>query len=104
MSIKKDIHMIGDRCLIEPDNTDKTSAGLIVPERMKGAAALEGTVVAFGPDCTTVMPGDFVSFATYSKFQVPSLEGEYKDHLIVNEADILIVWREEDDGTEEYEG
>jgi hypothetical protein len=63
-----------------------------------GVSALEGTITHVGPDCEVAMVGDKIAFAPYSKYVVPAFEGPYKDHLIINEEDILMYWIEKEDG------
>lgn len=66
-----------------------------MPGNRTGVAALEGTIVAVGPECKMAKVGDVISFAPYSKYVVPTDEGEYKDHLLINEEDVLLYWEEE---------
>jgi co-chaperonin GroES (HSP10) len=90
------------RVLVKPTERTKTQGGLIIPKSyFSGVSALEGTIMAVGPDCKQANVGDEVSFAPYSKYVVPSIEGEYKDYLIINEEDLLIAWVEEKGGKNE---
>jgi len=87
--------MPGKRTLVKPYDKDATKGGIIVPNRLKGESALEGTVEEVGPECIETKRGDHIVFAQYSKFLMPLLEGEYKNYLVVDEANIICYIEEE---------
>lgn len=80
------------RTLVRPSSRTVSEGGIIFPNQIQGVAALEGTIIAVGPDCTLAKVGDLISFAPYSKYVVPTDEGMYRNHLLINEEDILLFW------------
>ena len=80
------------RTLVRPSNRTTSKGGIIFPNQIRGIAALEGTIIAVGPDCKMAKVGDIISFAPYSKYVVPTEEGDYKNHLLINEEEILLYW------------
>lgn len=87
--------MLADLALIKPSEKRVTKGGIHLPQSVIGVSALRGIVEAVGPDCNTVKVGDDVSFATYSKYLVPEEEGPFKNHFLIYEKDLLIVWEED---------
>jgi len=88
------------RTLVKPSDKRTSRGGIILPNSVQGVSALEGTIVAVGPKCKEAKVGDRIAFAPYSKYVVPAIEGEYKNHLIINEEDILLYWEDDDCGCE----
>lgn len=86
--------MLFDLVLVRPLNKQRTKGGIYLPQSVQGEAALRGTVEAVGPECKAVKVGDDISFALYSKYVVPEEEGEFKNHFIMYEKDIMFVWEE----------
>lgn len=84
--------MHGNRTLVRPAKDRISRGGIVLPMGIQGEAALSGTVVAVGPDCTFIEKNMEVLFAPYSKYTIPMEEGPYKDHLIINEADFILNW------------
>ncbi len=66
---------------------EKTASGLIVPETAKETQQ-EGTVVAVGPKVESVKIGDVVIYGKFIGFEV-SIDD--KEHIIINEEDILAI-------------
>lgn len=87
--------MPGKRTLVEPLDQRVSAGGIIMAAAIRSGSALEGTIIAVGPGCDEAKVGDRISFAPFGKYTVPKEDGDYKNHLIVNEEDILITWVEE---------
>lgn len=86
--------MPGKRTLVKPSEQQR-SGKLYLPDSVQGVSALEGTLVAVGPDCEMAKVGDEIAFAPYSKYVVPCFDGPYRGYLLINEQDILFYWEEE---------
>lgn len=85
------------RTLVRPSDVRRSAGGIFLPQSVQGVSALEGTVVAVGPKCEMAKVGDEIAFAPYSKYVVPAIEGPFKDHLLINEEDILMYWVKEEE-------
>lgn len=96
----KIIGMPGKRTLVRPPEEVITKGGIILPGQVTGESALEGTIVAVGPDCEDkrTVVGAKIVFAPYSKYVLPVNEGPYKGNLIVNEEEILAYWINKEEG------
>jgi co-chaperonin GroES (HSP10) len=92
--------MPGNRLLVRPSDQRVSRGGILLPGNVQGVAALEGTVVTHGPDCEFAEKDMVVTFAPYSKYVVPVIEGKYKDHLVVNEDDVILYWKHKDEVTD----
>jgi hypothetical protein len=81
---------------VKPSGVRRSRGGIDLPQCVTGVSALEGVITHVGPDCEDkrTKVNARISFAPYSKYVVPAFEGEYKDHLIINEEDILMYWEE----------
>lgn len=75
----------GNRVFIQRDEVKEERRGLIwVPDKAR-AKPQEGTVIAIGPDVTTVQVGDRVIFGRYSVLDVAP------HGLVIREPDLIAV-------------
>lgn len=79
------LNPFGERVLVKRGTEEKIGS-LYIPEEAK-KSSLKGIVIEKGPDCVWVAIGDEILFGRYSGFELP-IEG-FKDHLIMNETDII---------------
>lgn len=93
--MKKDINItpLGDKVLLKPLSTEKTSpSGIIIPDTIDKEKPEEGLVVAVGPgkddEKMTVKVGDKVVFSKYGYDEV-KVGGE--EYYILSESSILAV-------------
>jgi len=79
-----------DRVLVKRDlDPEKSPGGIIIPERLREFSAQHGEVLAIGPMCRDVKPGDRVVFGrfAFSEMNHRGREGE----VIIRETDIHAV-------------
>jgi len=77
----------GSRVLAKQFDDDMVGS-LYVPDHAK-KGSLRATVVGIGDECEWAVPGDKIIVGLYAKFDVPLRGEEWRDHFILNEADIL---------------
>jgi len=77
----------GSRVLAKQFDDDKVGT-IYIPESSK-QGSLRATVVATGDECDWLKPGDTILVGRYAKFDVPLRGEEWRDHFIMNEADVL---------------
>jgi co-chaperonin GroES (HSP10) len=82
-----ELEPMGERIIAKQFDDDKIGS-IYVPETAK-QVSLRATVVAAGPDCIWVKPGDIILFGKYAKFDVPLRGEKWRDHFIMNEPDVL---------------
>jgi chaperonin GroES len=88
-----DLIPIGERAIVQRDATlDRSEGGIILPDKSK-QAAVEGTVIAVGPDCTILKEGVRVLFARYSGADI-SDRGSLKNLMVMNEGDAVAIIQE----------
>jgi chaperonin GroES len=119
MSQKKSLIIVGDRVLIEPDETkEKTAHGLYLPQGLEAKEKVQaGTIVKVGPgyplpdvsasnDEPWMMPGKTEpkyipvqaqegDYAIFLRKAAIEIEFEGKNYLIVPQAAILVLLRDE---------
>lgn len=88
---------LGERVVVKPKVIEKIGLIHVPDDSMEKRNSLQGTVVAVGPDCEWVKEGDQVLYGKYSGFKLPFTK-EYKDHLLMNEEDILAKIHGEEEG------
>jgi chaperonin GroES len=79
-----------DRVLVKRDmDPEKSPGGIIIPERLREFSAQHGEVLAVGPACRDVKPGDRVIYGRYA-FSELGRRGREGD-VIIRESDIHVV-------------
>ena len=66
--MKVELEPFGQRVLLRRVNTEKTRGGIYIPET-KQARSTIGRVLATGPDCVWVTPGEYASFSVHGGFE-----------------------------------
>jgi chaperonin GroES len=84
---KARLEPLGMRIIARQFDNDKIGS-IYIPESSK-QASLQATVVAVGPDCKDLEPGDTILFGKYAKFDIPLRGEKWRDHFIMNEPDAL---------------
>lgn len=82
------IKPLGTRLIVKRYKRETTAGGIYIPETKQGRS-LVGQVIAVGPDCEVIKPGDMIFYGQYSGENVDLSEPGYDDHLIMNEGDVL---------------
>jgi len=83
------IKPLTDHILIEPSKEEeKTKTGILLPETAEKERSEQGKVIAVGPKCKEVKPGNKVLFTKYGPNEIKVADKEY---LIAKEEDILAI-------------
>lgn len=83
-----EIKPLGNRVHVARDLAEeKTAGGLYIPDKQKEKPAT-GTILASGPMCVEVKPGDTV---IYSKYAGTPLKDGDVETLLMRESDILAI-------------
>lgn len=83
------IALLGDLVAVLPDSTRQT-AGILLPDWQR---SLTGSVLACGPDCTELKPGDKVSFGAASGME--SVFDGAAIRIMREERDVLVAYDDE---------
>lgn len=90
------MHPLTDRVLIEVDPaTERSESGLYIHEDWKTLPPF-GTVIAIGPDVTTIEKGDRVVFERYAS----AVAGDNKNWRLCKESQLLAKLKEPTDDNE----